>query len=84
MFEHSNFAEANAIKISPGPRLLMFEHSNFDEASVNQTFDLRASVVWHSQKIYVWEAIAFKHSIAAQNVNGACYTNRLKEGAMKL
>ena len=45
MFEHSNFAEANAIKISPGPRLLMLDYSNFAEASVNQTFELRASVV---------------------------------------
>ena len=27
MFKHSNYAEANAIKISPGLRLLMFEHS---------------------------------------------------------
>ena len=28
--------------------------------------------------IYVSEAIAFQHVIAAQNVNGACCTNRLK------
>ena len=45
MFEHSNFAEANALKISPGARLLMFEHSNFAKANVNQTFDSHASVV---------------------------------------
>ena len=38
MFEHSNFAVANAIKISPGPSLLMFKHSNFAEPNVNQTF----------------------------------------------
>ena len=30
--------------------------------------------------IYVCEAMAFHHSIAAQNVNGACCTNRLKLG----
>ena len=28
--------------------------------------------------IYVCEVIAFQHSIAAQNVNGACCANRLK------
>ena len=45
MFEYSNFTEANAIKISPGPRLLVFKHSNFAEANVNQTFDSCAFVV---------------------------------------
>ena len=51
MFEHSNFAEANAIKISPESRLLMLEHTNFAEANVNRAFELRAFVVWDSQKI---------------------------------
>ena len=51
MFEHSNFAVANAIKISPGPSLLMFKHSNFAEPNVNQTFVSRASVVLHLQNI---------------------------------
>ena len=50
MFEHSNFVEANTIKISPGPRLLIFKHSNFAEANVNQTFESCASLVGHSQK----------------------------------
>ena len=44
MFEVSNCAEANAIKINPGPRLLLFEHSNFAEANV----------IKHSTRVLQW------------------------------
>ena len=55
MFEHSNFAEANAININPGPRLLMFEYSNFAEANVNHImfplYQLGFTPLWNSYRI---------------------------------
>ena len=55
MFEHSNFAEANAININPGPRLLMFEYSNFAEANVNHImfplYQLGFTPLWNSYGI---------------------------------
>ena len=49
MFKYSNFAEANAIKISPGTMLLMFE---LHGSKINQTFDSRASPWFDTHKKY--------------------------------